>query len=204
METKLQKGAYCFSQLGVLRKANEWDKKNMLPQGVVVVPEDGGEHAFIVALHSTIVAQLSPRKEVAGLITDRESWDALTATKRIAEAYAGMHHDDPDGETEYDFDGAPAADFCLGYSHGRIGAGEWALPTEKQLKAMSEHRRELNACFRAMGCPTLPMGYYWSSIASEDNPWCAWNVNINYGYTGDNGRNYDGYVRAVSAFRHFD
>lgn len=202
METKLQKGAYCFSQAGVLSKANEWNK-NELPQGVVVVPEDGGEHAFIVAPHNTIVAQFSPCKEVAGLITDRESWDALEATKRIAAAYAGMHHDDPDGETEYDFDGSPAADFCLAYSHGRIGAGEWALPTEKQLKAFAEYKREINACFRAMGCPTLPMGYYLSSIAKEGDSRCAWLVLVGNGSTGNANRYGDFYVRAVSAFRQF-
>ena len=200
METKLQKGVYCFSQSGVLYKANEWDK-NQMPQGVVVVPDEGSEYAFIVAPHNTIAAQLSPRKEVYGLITDRESWDALAATKRIAEAYAGMHHDDPDNETEYEFDGSPAADFCLGYSHGKIGAGEWAVPTEKQLKAIAKHIREINECFRAMSCPTMPLGWYWSSIACEDCAWCAWLVNVYFGGTLSLYRGDDYYVRAVSAFR---
>ena len=203
MEKELQKGVYCFSQAGALYKASEWDK-TQLPQGVVVVPDETGEHAFIIAPHNTIAAQFSPRKEVAGLITDKESWDALTATKRIAEAYKGAHHTDPDGETEYDFDGSPAADFCLQYSHGRIGAGEWALPTVKQLQAIAAAKREVNECFRAMGCPIMPMGWYWSSIAHNRDSWCAWNVDIYYGDTGDSYRNGDGYVRAVSAFRKLD
>lgn len=184
-------------------KASEWDK-TQLPQGVVVVPEDGGEHAFIVAPHNTIVAQFSPRKEVAGLITDKESWDALTATKRIAEAYKGAHHTDPDGETEYEFDGAPAADFCMQYAHGKIGAGEWGLPTIKQLKAIAEARREVNECFRAMGCAPMVIGLYWSSIAHERDSWCAWNVGVGYGDTHGSNRFNTSRVRAVSAFRPLD
>ena len=203
MEKELQKGVYCFSQAGVLYKASEWDK-TQLPQGVVVVPEDGGEHTFIVAPHNTIVAQFSPRKEVAGLITDKESWDALTATKRIAEAYKGAHHTDPDGETEYEFDGAPAADFCLQYAHGKIGAGEWGLPTIKQLKAIAEARREVNECFRAMGCAPMVIGWYWSSIAHERDAWCAWYVGVRNGDADYGSRHANGYVRAVSAFRPLD
>ena len=163
--------------------------------GVAVVTEDA---AFIVAPHNTIVAQWSKREAGRnGCIRDTDSLDSLTATDRILTGYIGTKYTDPDGDSEYDFIGAPAAEFCRSYS--RRDFNTWDLPTVKQLQIMAKHIKEINACFRAMGCPTLPMGWYWSSI--EKDEFCAWLVPMNDGYTDDTNKNDPNYVRAVSAFQ---
>jgi hypothetical protein len=64
---------------------------------------------------------------------------------------------------------------------------------------MAENIKEINACFMAMGCPTLPMGWYWSSI--EKDEFCAWGVNMDDGGAGNRTKLGNGYVRAVSAFQ---
>ena len=163
--------------------------------GVAVVTEDT---AFIVAPHNTIVAQWSKREAGKNrCIRDTESVDSLEATDRILTGYIGTKYTDPDGDTQYDFIGAPAAEFCRSYS--RKGFNTWDLPTVKQLLIMAEHIKEINACFRAMGCPTLPMGWYWSSI--EKDEFCAWIVGMGSGGTSNSSKSGSGYVRAVSAFQ---
>ena len=165
--------------------------------GVAVVTEDA---AFIVAPHNTIVAQWSKREAGRnGCIRDTDSLDSLTATDRILTGYIGTKYTDPDGDSEYDFIGAPAAEFCLNYSHHTMRAGSWSLPTVKQLQAMAENIKEINACFMVMGCPTLPMGWYWSSI--EKDEFCAWGVGMSNGGTYDGNKLDFTYVRAVSAFQ---
>lgn len=163
--------------------------------GVAVVTEDA---AFIVAPHNTIVAQWSKREAGRNrCIRDTESLDSLEATDRILTGYIGTKYTDPDGDTQYDFIGAPAAEFCRSYS--RKDFNTWDLPTVKQLQIMAEHIKEINACFRAMGCPTLPIGWYWSSIEKDEV--CAWFVYMYNGGTDDGIKNYLSYVRAVSAFQ---
>ena len=163
--------------------------------GVAVVTEDA---AFIVAPHNTIVAQWSKREAGRnGCIRDTDSLDSLTATDRILTGYIGTKYTDPDGDSEYDFIGAPAAEFCRSYS--RRDFNTWDLPTVKQLQIIAKHIKEINACFRAMGCPTLPMGWYWSSI--EKDEFYAWYVSMRDGYTDFNYKYYNYCVRAVSAFQ---
>ena len=163
--------------------------------GVAVVTEDA---AFIVAPHNTIVAQWSKREAGRNrCIRDTESLDSLEATDRILTGYIGTKYTDPDGDTQYDFLGAPAAEFCRSYN--RKGFNTWDLPTVKQLQIMAKNIKEINACFRAMGCPTLPMGWYWSSI--EKDEFCAWYVFMSDGFTDSDDKYYYYYVRAVSAFQ---
>ncbi len=47
---------------------------------------------------------------------------------------------------------------------------------------------------------TKDYNYYWSSTQYDE--WCAWNVNMDNGYTIGNNKLDNYYVRAVSAF-HF-
>lgn len=163
-----------------------------------------GKTAFIIAPHNTIVAQWSSpedgRKSVE-LITDRESLNAVQATDRIIWKYDGVLHVDSDGDTQYNFIGSPAADFCRHYSHGGIGEGEWNLPTVAQLKIIAENIAEVNACFLTMGLPPMVMGWYWSSIACENDNRCAWDVSMYNGSSASHRKNTTPYVRAVSAFQ---
>lgn len=169
--------------------------------GVVIVTD---KTAFIIAPHNTIVAQWSSPedgRESVELITDKESLNAAQATDRIIRKYDGVLYVDSDGDTQYNFIGSPAADFCRHYSHGGIGEGEWNLPTVAQLKIIAENIAEVNACFLTMGLPPMVMGFYWSCIACENDNRCAWYVLMDSGLTLTSGKNNTNYVRAVSTFQ---
>ena len=194
-------GVWCCEGTGRKLVAREDWNSSLFPLGVVVVTED---MAFIVAPHNTVVAQWGvPKVELRKLlVTDprcTEDKDGSLHTLNIMQSHCGKRYTDPDGDTQYDFEGAPAAEFCLNYSHHTMRAGSWSLPTVKQLQAMAENIKEINACFMAMGCPTLPMGWYWSSI--EKDEFCAWDVYVLNGSTYNLTKNRNIYVRAVSAFQ---
>lgn len=193
-------GVWCLSTENDMIAANQWHKEAKSPQGVLIVT---GETAFIVAPHNTVVAQFSPNNKGNGyvdLITDKDSLDSSKATGRILRAYDGSVYTDKDGDTEYDFVGAPAAEFCRRYHFGNRGVGAWDLPTVKQLQIIAQNIKEVNACFRAMGFPPMVMGCYWSSIVKDE--WCAWYVSMGGGDAGYGTRLSLGCVRAVSAFQY--
>lgn len=193
------KGVWCLDSEGNLIAENDWNKRSMTSHGVVVITD---ETAFIVAPHNTIVAQFSAQGKGKGLETletDKESLDALSATQRIIKEYGGIKHTDKDGDSQFDFIGAPAAEFCELYSVDCEDNRQWCLPTVKQLQIMAKHLKEINACFLAMGCPPVIPGWYWSSIVKDE--WCAWCVNMNDGDAGSYYRYSFNYVRAVSAFQ---
>ena len=194
-------GVWCCEGTGRKLVAREEWNAALFPLGVVVVTED---MAFIIAPHNTVVAQWGvPKVELKKLlVTDprcTEDKDGSLHTLNIMQSHCGKRYIDPDGDAQYDFEGAPAAEFCLNYSHHTMRAGSWSLPTVKQLQAMAENIKEINACFMVMGCPTLPMGWYWSSI--EKDEFCAWRVVMYDGDSGSYDKNYPYYVRAVSAFQ---
>ncbi len=196
-------GVWCLDSVTQKLVGREyWNDALMEAQGVVVVTE---EMAFVVAPHHTVAAQWSARNNGDNnqppLITDTDSIDASLATARIWARYKDAHHVDPDGDSEYDFAGSPAADFCRSYSCGNRGRGSWCLPTVKQLQAIAKNIKDVNACFMAMGCPTVPIGWYWSSIACENNECRAWYVYIYDGGTRSYRKYGSYYVRAVSAFQ---
>ena len=60
--------------------------------------------------------------------------DPLDATKEIVRRHkeAGI--------------AAPAAEWCLDYSYGRIGKGRWALPTSIQLRAIYRYKYDIWTC----------------------------------------------------------
>lgn len=197
-------GVWCLiedcNKLALVRR-QDWDHNHSADIGVVIITNTS---AFVIAPHNTVVAQWSPidaGHDSVELITDRESLDATQATDRIIEKYSGALHVDPDGDTQYNFIGSPAADFCRHYSHGGIGEGEWNLPTVAQLEIIAKDIAEVNACFFTMELPPMVMGWYWSSIACENDNRCAWDVDMGSGYTNDGTKFGNGYVRAVSEFQ---
>lgn len=194
-------GVWCCEGTRLELIAREDWNSMLFPLGVVVVTKD---MSFIIAPHNTVVAQWGvPNVELQTLhVTDprnKASKDGSSHTLNIVRSHIGAHYADPDGDSEYDFERAPAAEFCLNYSHHTIPAGLWCLPTVKQLQAMSENIKEINACFRAMDYPMLPTGWYWSSI--EKDEFCAWLVDMYNGYTNLSTKYYSYYVRAVSDFQ---
>lgn len=195
-------GVWCLiedcNKLALVRR-QDWDHNHSVGIGVVIITNTS---AFVIAPHNTVVAQWSPidaGHDSVELITDKESLDATQATDRIMEKYSGALHVDSDGDTQYNFIGSPAADFCRHYSHGGIGKGKWNLPTVAQLKIIAENIAEVNTCFLTMGLPPMVMGFYWSSIACENDKWCAWAVYMSGGGAYGNIKSNLNYVRAVSA-----
>ena len=193
-------GVWCLDSEGNLVDRKEWDKHSMTPHGAVVITK---ECAFVVAPHNTVVAQFSAQGKGKGLVTletNKDSLDCHSATNRIVKEYEGIKHTDKDGDSQFDFIGAPAAEFCENYSVDSSDSRAWCLPTVKQLQIMSEHLKEINACLLAMGCPPVIPGCYWSSIVKDE--WCAWYVDVYGGSTYYGLRSNSIYVRAVSAFRY--
>ncbi len=74
----------------------------------------------------------------------------------------------------------------------------WQLPTREYLQLIAKHIDEINAFMKANGGYEI-FGWHWA--ADEVDEFCAWDVGMLGGYTSFNGKNYDFYVRAVSAFQ---
>ncbi len=98
---------------------------------------------------------------------------------------------------------APAADFCSnigGYERRQV-----FLPSAGQLYLMYLNKAAINALMTAFNDDgyefvLLDNTWYWSS--TQHNEFCAWGVDMYYGYTYGSNKDGNYYVRAVSAF-HF-
>lgn len=74
----------------------------------------------------------------------------------------------------------------------------WQLPTREHLQLIAEHIDKVNALIKANGGYEI-RGWHWT--ADEYDEFCAWIVNMYYGYTGNDSKYDINYVRAVSAFQ---
>ena len=86
----------------------------------------------------------------------------------------------------------PAFAWCASLGDG------WYLPALDELKAISAQRAAINNTLKAKGKSEFENSYYWSS--TQDSEFSAWNVLVSNGNTFDNGKDFNFYVRAVSAF----
>ena len=78
-----------------------------------------------------------------------------------------------------------------------LGNG-WRLPSKEELLAIYKVKSTLNSTLAAVG-DELPEDWYWSSTESDSG--CAWLVGMRgRGYTSNDSKHDDNYVRAVSAF----
>lgn len=73
-----------------------------------------------------------------------------------------------------------------------------AVPTRERLKLIVEHIEEVNALIKANGGYEI-RGWYWA--ADECDEFCAWGVDMYYGYTYNFNKYNGNYVRAVSVFQ---
>ena len=87
----------------------------------------------------------------------------------------------------------PAFKWCADLGEG------WYLPAKEELRTIYKNKDKLN--------PNLTdkmSGWYWSSTEYDypysNGEFCAWYVNMKDGYTDDYYKDYNRYVRAVSAF----
>lgn len=187
-------------ELCAIRHTDWRHDHRLIKLGVAVVTEDV---AFIIAPHNTVIAQWSPigaGRDSVELITDKESLDAKLSTDRIIEKYSGALHVDSNGKTQYNFIGAPAADFCRKYSHDNIVAGQWSLPTAAQLKIIVDNIVKVNTCLLTMELPPVVADWYWSSIACKDDNRNAYTVHMGSGGTGYDRKYKILSVRAVHPF----
>lgn len=74
-------------------------------------------------------------------------------------------------------------------------AGGWTIPTMKQLQLVAKHLSEVNDLLEQCGGYKL-FGWHWSS--DEADVFSAWLVYMSSGYARGIGKNFYGYVRAVS------
>lgn len=79
-----------------------------------------------------------------------------------------------------------------------LGSG-WKLPSKSQLLMIYRNKEKINTALAAKGFEQVVGGYwYWSS--DEYNTYCAWLVGMSGDDTNIGDKNFDFYVRAVSAF----
>ena len=77
-----------------------------------------------------------------------------------------------------------------------LGEG-WYLPAKEELLSLNGNAIVINKSLQAIKAPKLNK-WCWSS--TEASEFCAWYVIMGFGYTGYYDKDFDGYVRAVSAF----
>ena len=98
---------------------------------------------------------------------------------------------------------AQAAEYCTDSQADNLA--QRFLPSAGQLYLMYLNKNAINRLVSAANgegwqFDVVDDNYYWSS--SQFDEFCAWRVYMYGGGTGNSGKYYDGYVRAVSAFQY--
>ena len=82
----------------------------------------------------------------------------------------------------------------------RAKGRSWYLPARDELKQIDNNRKKLNSTLYQYGT-AIVSSWYWSSTEYvNDSEFCAWFVHMFNGYTYYGNKDYNYYVRAVSAF----
>ena len=150
-------------------------------EGIVFVVYDGGYHGKIVSIDES-----------------RELWVGETVCENVTAATSkgdGMGNmnkikKQPNWKNNY-----PAFAWCASLGDG------WYLPAVDELLLIYENKSIINRMLNEKGYDEIVYGLYWSSTEVEEEPDCAWYVNMNDGDSNYNSKNYIEFsVRAVSAF----
>ena len=149
-------------------------------EGIVFEVYDGGWHGKIVSLDYS-----------------KEQWavDAVYKNATGATAMAGgMSNMNrikklPNWKENY-----PAFAWCASLGDG------WYLPAKDELRLIYENQDAINRSLNQRGYEGLANNVYWSSTEDSEAEFCAWYVSMYNGDTGSLDKNYNNYVRAVSAF----
>lgn len=76
---------------------------------------------------------------------------------------------------------------------------DWYLPAKSEMELIFGNLSKVNSALESLGCKVFGgYDYYWSSTECDDC--CARPVDVSYGYTGNDVKNFNYHVRAVSAF----
>ena len=173
---------------GKIYKVGDYYNENG-KEGVVFQVWDGGKHGKIVSFTELCLQWSLDKKEQKRLIgADDENNGAnnMTKVKQI-----------PDWESKY-----PVFKWCADLGEG------WYLPAIEELKLFTLNRSVHDAVNQTLASKSKELAnegdfcWYWSSTESGySRKWgCAWNVNMDDGYTYGYSKNFNAYVRAVSAF----
>ena len=157
-------------------------------QGVVFEVWDNGRHGKIVSLDEAELAWDS-----------RIEWsdsalDFINGTEIGANDMSdGMVNTDMVMQRD-DSDQYPAFVWC------RNKGADWYLPAINELEAIFNNKSTINSTLVEYNTTQID-GWYWSSTEDGVNPeFCAWFVDMYYGYTDGSDKDYSNSVRAVSAF----
>lgn len=152
-----------------------------IKEGIVFVVYDGGYHGKIVSIDES-----------------RELWVGETVCENVTAATSkgdGMGNMNkikrqPNWKTNY-----PAFAWCASLGDG------WYLPAVDELLLIYENKSIINRMLNENGYGEVVDEFYWSSTEVEEEPDCAWYVNMNDGDSNYNSKNYIEFsVRAVSVF----
>lgn len=150
-------------------------------EGIVFQVSDDGMHGKIVSLidHRDIWAVSAASENATGATSTVDGMDNLERIKK-----------QPDWETNY-----PAFAWCAS-----LGSS-WYLPAVDELLLIYENKSIINRMLNEKGYGEVVDDLYWSSTEVEEEPDCAWYVNMNDGDSNYNSKNYIEFsVRAVSVF----
>ena len=150
-------------------------------EGIVFAVYDGGYHGKIVSLDES--------SEVWALDVD-DVYEYITAAISKGGEMMNKIKRQPNWKSNY-----PAFAWCASLGDG------WYLPAVDELILIYENKSIINRRLNERGYGEVVNGLYWSSTEVEEEPDCAWYVNMNDGDSSYNSKNYiDFSVRAVSAF----
>ena len=155
-------------------------------EGVVFEVTDNGRHGKIVSL------------DEAELVWDsRVEWNGykmINGTKTGANSYSDGKANTDKVMQRGDSDQYPAFVWC------RNKGADWYLPAVEELEAIYNNQSAINSTL-AKYSTGLDAYWHWSSTEFEDKPeFCAWRVHMYSGSTYYYTKDFDIYVRAVSAF----
>ena len=155
-------------------------------QGVVFYVDATGQHGKIVSLDQVAKRWCTHMQDEKKIVVGASSEsDGKANTDKV------MSRSD---SAEY-----PAFVWC------RAKGNDWYLPARDELKLLYSVRDTINRTLKEQGGDRLvdigKIEWYWSSTEHENNEkFFAWYVNMYYGGPNYNVKDYDCYVRAVSAF----
>ena len=151
-------------------------------QGVVFEVWDGGRHGKIVSLDET-----------------QAEWDSRAIDGNSPRTYADSKSD---GKANTDkIMSRSDSQYFDAFEWCRAKGSSWYLPAHNELQKIYNNKSTLNTALQKYGT-TLSDGWHWSSTEYVDSEpeFCAWLVDMNYGYTYNSYKYNFYYVRAVSAF----
>lgn len=152
-------------------------------EGVVFEVSSDGRHGKIVSLKGSRLQWSSDRAGQKRLIGVNDEFNGAYNMAKVR-AIKGWRE-------KY-----PAFVWC-----SDLGKG-WYLPAKEELLAIFRNKEAINKTLSTKNGGNL-MYSHWSSTESKseiDYEFCAWYVDMDYGFTLDTGKHNYGYVRAVSAF----